>query len=74
MQRTLTVETDDFGHPVAIENLGASCASSANSRYNYFQILWLLIDDLQGIDHACQNYDCSAMLVIMEHRDVEHFL
>ena len=52
-------------------NDGDGCGAGAGC--NDLNVLFLLSDDLEGIDHACQCNDSRAVLVIVEDRDIASF-
>ena len=67
---TLTVCHDNILKSHGNEKLNNSNSSSARSGSDDLNVLDVLSNNLQGIDHACQCDNSSTMLIIMENRNV----
>ena len=59
---------------VSEEQFGDGNARRTGTVYNDFTVFFFLASDTQTVDDPGKDNDCSAMLVIMEYRDIEHCL
>ena len=59
---------------VSEEQFGDGNARRTGTVYNDFTVFFFLASDTQTVDDSGKDNDCSAMLVIMEYRDIEHCL
>ena len=59
---------------VSEEQFGDGNARRTGAVDNDFTVFCFLASDTQTVDDSGKDNDCSAMLVIMEYRDIEHCL
>ena len=64
----------DVGEAVSKEELCDGNSCRAGSIYNDAAVFLFPAGYLQGIDDTCEDYDRSAVLIIMKYRNVQKFL
>ncbi len=72
--RALAVDTDDVGHARFHQDLGAGHPRRPDARDDDVEVGHLLVDDLQRVLQRRQHNHRGAVLIVVEHRDVEQFL
>ena len=74
IDRTFTIDTDDVAHAGVHEDLGDGHTGSADTGDDDGEIFHALVHDLECIVERGEGDHRGAVLIIMEHRNVEQFL
>ena len=71
VDRTLGIARNDVGNACGHQHFGDSNTCSTSAGDNHSQVCHVFADDLERVVQRCERHDRSAVLIVVEDRNVE---